>query len=263
VRLTDDGLATVGAVRHVYDPWRYPDDWDVESFSPEGPKITRRGDWFFMVTAVGGTAGPPTSHMVIVARSRSVFGPWENHPDNPLVRTRDRSEPWWSKGHATFIEGPAGDWWTVYHGYENGYWTLGRQTLLEPVVWRADGWPVRGGGDLSQPLAGRRAGGQALPHGAALSDDFSRRPVRRAVELRTIRAPDEAGAVRQRGRCAAAEGGRGLAATTARRSPSSRANRRMRSRCEIEVDPGVTAGVLLFYDSALYAGLGFDAKRGS
>ena len=59
VALTDDGLATAGAVRHVYDPWRYPDDWDVESFSPEGPKITRRGDWFFMVTAVGGTAGPP------------------------------------------------------------------------------------------------------------------------------------------------------------------------------------------------------------
>ena len=30
---------------------------------------------------------------------------------------------------------------------------------------------------------------------------------------------------------------------------------------QIEVDPGVTAGVLLFYDSALYAGLGFDAAR--
>jgi beta-xylosidase len=30
---------------------------------------------------------------------------------------------------------------------------------------------------------------------------------------------------------------------------------------EIEVDPGCTAGLLLFYDRALYAGLGFDADR--
>jgi hypothetical protein len=38
VRLTDDGLATDGPVVHVYDPWRYPEEWDVEAFAPEGPK---------------------------------------------------------------------------------------------------------------------------------------------------------------------------------------------------------------------------------
>ncbi|MGH8175009.1 MAG: hypothetical protein ACREV5_01955 [Steroidobacter sp.] len=32
VRLSDDGLATDGPVEHVYDPWRYPETWDVESF---------------------------------------------------------------------------------------------------------------------------------------------------------------------------------------------------------------------------------------
>jgi beta-xylosidase len=31
--------------------------------------------------------------------------------------------------------------------------------------------------------------------------------------------------------------------------------------CSIDIDPGVTAGLLLFYDSALYCGLGFDARR--
>jgi len=65
IRLSDDGLSTIGKVEHVYDPWRYPADWVVESFSPEGPKIHRRGDWFYMLTAVGGTAGPPTGHMVV------------------------------------------------------------------------------------------------------------------------------------------------------------------------------------------------------
>src|SRR6185369_6624930 len=38
VALTDEGLATIGAPEHVYDPWHYPPEWDVEGFSPEGPK---------------------------------------------------------------------------------------------------------------------------------------------------------------------------------------------------------------------------------
>ena len=119
VKLKDDGLSTDGAVEHVYDPWRYPDEWVVESFSPEGPKVMRHGKYFYMVTAVGGTAGPPTGHMVIAARSKSIHGPWENCPHNPLVRTTDAREKWWSRGHATLVEGPKGDWWSVYHGYEN------------------------------------------------------------------------------------------------------------------------------------------------
>lgn len=92
IKLAPDGLSTVGKPEHVYDPWRYPDDWDVEGFSPEGPKLMRRGEYFYMITAVGGTAGPPTGHMVIAARAKSLAGPWENHPRNPLVRTTDNAE---------------------------------------------------------------------------------------------------------------------------------------------------------------------------
>src|SRR3546814_7236511 len=103
--LTPDGLATAGPVEHVYDPWHYPEDWVVESFSPEGPKIMQRGDYYYLITAVGGTAGPPTGHMVIAARSRSLDGPWENDPANPLVRTVSAAEKWWSRGDATVFEG--------------------------------------------------------------------------------------------------------------------------------------------------------------
>nr|NUR37167.1 family 43 glycosylhydrolase [Sphingomonas sp.] len=96
VRLSDDGLSTAGEPEHVYNPWRYPEDCVVEGFAPEGPKVVRRGGWFYLVTAVGGTAGPPTGHMVIVARSRSLAGPWQNDPKNPIVRTRSAMEKWWS-----------------------------------------------------------------------------------------------------------------------------------------------------------------------
>ena len=72
IGLTDDGLATVGELQMAYAPWHYPKDWVVEMFAPEGPKIFRRGGYFYLVTAVGGTSGPPTRHMVIVARSKSI-----------------------------------------------------------------------------------------------------------------------------------------------------------------------------------------------
>jgi xylan 1,4-beta-xylosidase len=172
VRLSADGLSVAGPVEHVYDPWRYPDTWDVEGFSPEGPKIHRHNGWFYMLTAVGGTAGPPTGHMVIAARSRSIHGPWEEHPGNPLVRTKAETEAWWSRGHASLVEAPDGSWWSIYHGYEAGFWTLGRQCLLDPVQWTPDGWFRMTGGDLSQPIA-KPKGGQAGPHGLALSDDFA------------------------------------------------------------------------------------------
>ena len=35
---------------------------------------------------------------------------------------------------------PDGKWYMTVHSYENGYRTLGRQLLLLPVEWTADGW---------------------------------------------------------------------------------------------------------------------------
>jgi xylan 1,4-beta-xylosidase len=172
VRLSDDGLRRDGAVEKVYGGWPIPDDWVIEAFAPEGPKILRHGGWFYLFSGQGGTAGPPTSHMVVVARARSIHGPWENCPHNPIVRTTSKAEPWWSRGHATPVQGPAGDWWLVYHGYENGFRTLGRQLLLEPFEWTADGWPKALGGDLSRPLP-KPKGTVTGPHGLALSGDFA------------------------------------------------------------------------------------------
>lgn len=51
------------------------------------------------------------------------------------ARNNQRLDKRVSRGHATLVEGPAVDWWMVHHGYENGFWPLGRQTLLEPIEW--------------------------------------------------------------------------------------------------------------------------------
>jgi len=103
---------------------------------------------------------------------------------NPIMA----GERWWSKGHATIFEGPGGQWYAVYLAHENGFYNLGRQTLVEPMAWTADGWLARtagsrgrlaraggwlarAGADVAAPI--RKPAGPAVPHGMALSDDFS------------------------------------------------------------------------------------------
>ncbi|MFN3837067.1 MAG: family 43 glycosylhydrolase [Brevundimonas sp.] len=253
IRLSDDGLATDGALEHAYSPWRYPDDWVVENFAPEGPKLLRRGDWFYLITAVGGTAGPPTGHMVIAARSRSIHGPWEHCPRNPLVRTTGAQEPWWSRGHATLVEGPAADWWMVYHGYENGRRTLGRQTLLEPIEWTDDGWFRAMGGDLSRPLPKPR-GGRAGPSAPALSDDFSAD----RMGLQWAFHGEAESAHR------ATYEGRGLRVQGQGKSPTDSAplvcvvgDPAYDAEIALDLEGDAEAGLLLFYNSKAFVGVGF------
>ena len=258
VALADDGLSTVGPPEHVYDPWHYPESWVVEGFSPEGPKIARRGDWFYLVTAVGGTAGPPTGHMVIVARSRSLAGPWENDPANPVVHTASPLEKWWSRGHASLFEGPNGRWWMIYHGYENGYWTLGRQALLQPVEWSRDGWPRPLGGDLSRPLPKPVELGRQ-PDGMPLSDDFSRDKFGIQWSFYDP-GPNEAARVR---RSNGAMFVRGKGTTPSDCSPISciAGDQRYQVECDVEPGAGNEAGLLLFYNRRLYAGIGFSDEH--
>lgn len=169
VELTEDGTVTKGDLKKRYDGWQYPDDWAVECFCLESPKMFKRGDYYYLISAQGGTTGPSTSHMAVVARSKSPLGPWENSPYNPLIHTKNRIERWWSQGHATIIDAPDGSWWAVFHGYENGYKSLGRPTLLLPVHWTADDWLIVT--DDAAAILPKTAG-ENVGHGLPLSDDF-------------------------------------------------------------------------------------------
>lgn len=261
VPLTNDGLATDGKVEHVYDPWRYPPDWNVETFAPEGPKVVKHGGFFYLVLAVGGTAGPPTGHMVIVARSRSIHGPWENAPNNPIVRTVSDKEKWWSRGHATPVEAPDGTWWMVYHGYENGFWTLGRQTLLDPCHWTKDGWLVADGGDLSRPIKkpGVKRTTAALSHGAPLSDAFTVRALGPQWSFYDP-GPEEAQRLRFEGSALVMKG-KGAEPRDCSPLTFLAGELAYQFEIDIEVSGDAHAGVLLYYNRRLYCGLGFDARR--
>lgn len=51
-------------------------------------------------------------------------------------------------GHADFVEDVNGNWWAVCHGIRKLSYgllhNLGRETLLVPVIWTEDGWPIAG-----------------------------------------------------------------------------------------------------------------------
>jgi xylan 1,4-beta-xylosidase len=259
VKISADGLRRAGEIEKVYDGWAYPEDWVVEGFALEGPKVMRHGEWFYMFSGEGGTAGPPTSHMVVVARSRSIHGPWENCPHNPIVHTGSNEELWMSRGHATAVEGPLGDWWMLYHGYEQGYRTLGRQSLLEPMVWTADGWPLARGGDAAQAMRKPVPNRAAEANGQALSDDF--RKDRLGTWLAFYQPKGE---YLKRARFEA--GGMALAGQGEGPGDSSplamiNGDHSYEVTVEFEVKGGAQGGLLLFYNSGLYCGIGHDGTR--
>jgi len=140
VEISEDGLEVTSEVEKVVEPWPIPEDRVIEVVGLEGPKLFWKDGWCHMLVAQGGTAGPATSHMVVHARSRSARGPWEFSPHNPVIATGSREERWWSRGHGSLVEGPDGIWYCLYHAYDRDAYTLGRQTLIEPVEWTEDGW---------------------------------------------------------------------------------------------------------------------------
>jgi len=258
VPLADDGLSIVGAEKHVYGGWQYPKDWIVEGFAQEGPKIVRRGEYYYQVLAEGGTAGPPTGHMIVAARATSLEGPWENSPYNPIVRTKVSAERWWSRGHGTLVEGPDGNTWMVYHAYENGFYNLGRQTLLEPIEWLDDGWFRVANSDASRPIR-KPLPPSAGAHGVALSDDFSTNKMGIQWSFYKGDTTDRERYRYEHNALVLKAGG----TSPANSRPLSfvTGDQAYEVQIEIDADAGATAGLLLFYNQRLYAGLGFSASQ--
>lgn len=110
---------------------------------PEGPHLYRRGEWWYLLTAEGGTE---RGHAVCVARSRTIDGPFELAPSTPLFSRRSTGFPVQNTGHADLVERPDGSWAMVYlgarpRGFTPGFHVVGRETFLARIAW-VDDWPV-------------------------------------------------------------------------------------------------------------------------
>ena len=124
----------------------------------EGPHIFKKGEFYYLIAAEGGTGD---GHSQVVFRSKEVRGPFVPAPHNPILSQRTlnpaRKHPVTSAGHAKFVQTQQGDWWATFlatRPYETGNYNIGRETFLLPVSWK-DGWPTI------------LADGQAIPFAAA------------------------------------------------------------------------------------------------
>ncbi len=141
---------------------------------PEGPHLYKINGWYYLLHAEGGTS---YGHVVILARSKSPWGPFEGAPGNPILTHKDRPDlTLQALGHADLVQTPAGKWFMVLLGIRHlkHKHHLGRETLLAPVEWTPDGWlTVNGGQVLGETMNG--AGLPALhPWPAApVRDEFS------------------------------------------------------------------------------------------
>jgi len=108
----------------------------------EGPHLYKRNGYYYLITAEGGTGW---GHAVTVARSRTLTGPYELHPDGYLLTSRHRPDIELQRaGHADLVETQNGETYLVHlcgRPLRNrGRCTLGRETAIQRMVWSEDGW---------------------------------------------------------------------------------------------------------------------------
>lgn len=120
---------------------------------PEGPHIYKKDGLYYMMLAEGGTEH---GHHVNILRSRSLFGPYEPNRANPILshfNMEMQGSPIQGLGHADLVQAPDSSWWMICLGYRtSGYLlhVMGRETMLAPVRWDENAWPVvNGNGTLS------------------------------------------------------------------------------------------------------------------
>ena len=113
--------------------------------SPEGPHMYKIGEYYYLMSAEGGTG---YEHREVIQRSKSPYGPFEPSPYNPVISNMNNPEsPFQAIGHSDLVQLPDGSWWLVCLGIRpkgGKYHHLGRETFLAPVKWTKDGWPIAG-----------------------------------------------------------------------------------------------------------------------
>ena len=108
----------------------------------EGPHLYQRNGFYYLLTAEGGTGW---GHAVTMARSRTLDGPYELHPDVHILSARTRPDVELQRaGHADIVETQAGETYLVHlcgRPLRNrGRCTLGRETAIQKMIWSGDGW---------------------------------------------------------------------------------------------------------------------------
>lgn len=108
----------------------------------EGPHIYKRDGYYYLMTAEGGTG---YNHAVTLARSRSIWGPYEVDPAQHMLTARDKPDLLLQRaGHGSLVETPNGEFYLAHLCSrpigDKRRSPLGRETAIQKVVFSSDGW---------------------------------------------------------------------------------------------------------------------------
>lgn len=156
----------------------------------EAPHIFKRNGWYYLTTAEGGTG---YDHAVTLARSRTIDGPYTDHPDTHVMSTKGHPDhPVQRTGHGQYVEATDG---TAWHSFLMGrpiaddqgqgrYCPMGRETGIARCVWKDDWLYLEGGGLLPPAVIADDA--DSAPRGSVVHDRFDALP----PEFQWLRTPE-------------------------------------------------------------------------
>ncbi|KAI1366863.1 glycosyl hydrolase [Xylaria arbuscula] len=111
--------------------------------APEGPHVYYRDSWYYLLIAEGGTG---LGHMVTMARSKSLYGPYEPDPTNPVLTNSNTTEYFQTVGHADIFQDSLKNWWGVALATRSGpeflNYPMGRETVMVPATWDEGEFPT-------------------------------------------------------------------------------------------------------------------------
>lgn len=108
----------------------------------EGPHLYKRNGWYYLLTAEGGTG---YEHACTLARSRDICGPYEVHPQNPILSsTKSPFAALQRAGHGDVVDTPDGKTYLVHLSgrpiTQSRRCVLGRETAIQEAYWGDDDW---------------------------------------------------------------------------------------------------------------------------
>lgn len=107
-------------------------DGTAEHPTIEGPKVYKRGGWYYIFAPAGGVA----TGWQTVLRSRSIMGPYEDR-----IVLRQGSSRTNGPHQGAWVDTPGGENWFLHFQSRGLY---GRIVHLQPMTWEEDGWPYIG-----------------------------------------------------------------------------------------------------------------------
>jgi xylan 1,4-beta-xylosidase len=156
----------------------------------EGPHLYKRNGYYYLLTAEGGTR---FKHAVTFARSENITGPYEVHPNNPILTSWDDPALELQRaGHGCLVETPEGEWYMAHLCGRplpsRGRCILGRETAIQKMEWKEDDWIyLSTGGNHPQVMVPAPEGKEIIWEEIPIRDDFDKEES--SIHFQSLRVP--------------------------------------------------------------------------